>query len=199
MPARLVVLAAIAGLATVSPAAAAPEAFVRPRIDAALFTHEHTALLAPECGRIATWLARHAAATLTDRVLAGDAAAIEEGRRLLALALHLEPGNAAAVQTGLRWTDGKRPELPPPAENLRVFSDFLVSAAARTPTGSGTAVLERHALLGRFLVAIAADADPDNSGAVAAAERQARRGKGPPWRALVAGRLGTTPPQPARR
>ena len=199
MPTRLLLLAAVAGLAMAAPTAAAAEVFVRPRIDAALFTHEHTALLAPECGRIATWLSRHAAATLTDRVLAGDAAAIEDGRRLLALALHLEPGNPAAVQTGLRWTDGKRPAVPPPAENLRVFTDFLVSAAARTPSGSGTDVLERHALLSRFLVAVAADADPANATAVAAAERLARRGKGPPWRALLAGRLGTAPaPAPSR-
>jgi hypothetical protein len=164
----------------------AKRAFVRPNVPVARFTHEKTALLEPECERIASFLARYAAEKLTDEVLEGSAPALARGRLLLAVSLHLQPLNAPAVHCGLRWLDGKRPTLPPPGEDVRVFSNFLLSAAKRQADKPSPA---RDALA-RTLVRLAADIDPENEDAVYASELQDRAGKSPPLRELLDGTLG---------
>ena len=175
-----------------------PAPFPQPKIRLAIFTHELTALLQPECERIATWLARYAAASLSPAILSGNTDAAESARRLLTLALHLDPGNASVARAALRWNEGQSPDLPPADENLRVLTDFLVRAAERK--SSTPATTARQALLARFLIRIAADADPLNESAVHRSELNDRNGLGPPWRSLMAGRLGTPPPKtPARR
>jgi hypothetical protein len=168
--------------------AAEPERrkFVRPAVPVARFTPEKTALLEPECERIASFLARHAAENLTAGVLAGNAAAQTKGRLLLAVSLHLQPMNAGAVHCGLRWSDGKAPSLPPPADDLRIFSNFLLSAAQRQSGKPGPA----PETLARILVRLAADLDPENEDAVYASEIQDRDGKAPPLRELLEGTLG---------
>jgi len=160
--------------------------FVRPRVPVPLFTHEKTALLELECERIASFLARYAAERLTDDVLKGSAAAQARGRLLLAVSQHLQPMNPAAIHCGLRWLDGQRPALPPPGEDVRVFSGFLLSAAKRQSDKSAPA---REALA-RILVRLAADIDPENEDAIYASERQDRAGKSPPLRELLDGTLG---------
>jgi hypothetical protein len=60
-------------------------------------------------------------------------------------------------------------------------------AADRKAADPGAA--ERQALLARFLIRLAADADPENAEAVYRSERQDREGLGPPWKSLLAGRL----------
>ena len=175
-----------------------PAPFAQPKIRLAIFTHELTALLQPECERIATWLARYAATSLSTAILSGNTDAAESARRLLTLALHLDPGNASVARAALRWNEGQSPDLPPADENLRVLTDFLVRAAERK--SSTPATTARQALLARFLIRIAADADPLNESAVHRSELNDRNGLGPPWRSLMAGRLGTPPPKtPARR
>ena len=175
-----------------------PAPFPQPKIRLAIFTHELTALLQPECERIATWLARYAATSLSPAILSGNTDAAESARRLLTLALHLDPGNASVARAALRWNEGQSPDLPPADENLRVLTDFLVRAAERK--SSTPATTARQALLARFLIRIAADADPLNESAVHRSELNDRNGLGPPWRSLMAGRLGTPPPKtPARR
>jgi len=160
--------------------------FVRPNVPVARFTHEKTALLEPECERIASFLARYAAEKLTAGVLEGNAGAQTKGRLLLAVSLHLQPMNAAAVHCGLRWSDGQAPSLPPPADDLRIFSSFLLSAAKRQTGKPGPA----PEALARILVRLAADLDPENEDAVYASEIHDRDGKAPPLRELLDGTLG---------
>ena len=160
--------------------------FIRPWVPAALFTHEKTALLEPECERIASFLARHAAREYTAAVLRGDAAARTRGRLLLTISLHLQPLNAPAVHCGQRWADGHSPALPPPGDDLRVFSNFLLAAATRQ-AGKPTPARET---LTRVLIRLAADLDPENEAAILASELQDRAGKSPPLRELLDGTLG---------
>lgn len=162
--------------------------FAKPVVGLALFGHEETALLQVECERVAGWLARRAAVDLTLGVLGGSGEAVEQGRRMLALAMYLDPANALAARVADRWVDGKDPELAGPDENLRVFTDFLVRVSERKAANPGAA--GRQALLARFLVRLAADVDPGNEEAVYRSERQDREGQGPPWKSLLAGRLG---------
>jgi|GEM_PF-4826996 len=185
-------LAAVSAPAQEAPKKAPPagetgkRAFVRPYVPVARFTPEKTALLEPECERIATFLARYAAEKLTDDVLKGSTAARARGRLLLAVSQHLQPMNPSAVHCGLRWLDGQRPSLPPPGEPLRVFSNFLLSAAKRQANKPGPA---REALA-RILIRLAADIDPESDDAVYASEVQDRDGKAPPLRELLEGTLG---------
>ena len=157
--------------------------FARPRVPVALFTPEHTALLEPECERIATFLARYAARHCTPGVLQGEPGVVARGRLLLTVSLHLQPLNASATHCATRWLDGQAPALPPEEENLRVFSSFLLSAANREDTKQGKA----QALLSRVLRRLAADLDPGNEAAVLASEVQDRDGKAPPLRDLLSG------------
>jgi hypothetical protein len=183
--------AAAPGPAQEKPAAPAEPArgrtFVRPNVPVALFTPAKTALLEPECERIASFLARYAAEKYTAGVLRGDAAAMTGGRLLLAISQHLVPMNSAAVHCATRWMDRKEPSLPPPEENLQEFSGFLLSAAHRQadkPTPAREA-------LARVLTTLAADLDPENEDAVYASEIQDRDGKVPPMKELLGGTLGT--------
>ena len=161
-------------------------AFVRPVVPVALFTPEKTALLEPECERIATFLARYAAEKLTDDVLKGSAMARAKGRLLLTVSLHLQPMSPSAVHCGLRWLDGQRPSLPPPGEPLRVFTNFLLSAAKR----QGDKPAPAREALARVLIRLAADLDPENEDAIFASEMQDKEGKAPPLRELLDGTLG---------
>ncbi|HWB05953.1 MAG TPA: hypothetical protein VG796_23225 [Verrucomicrobiales bacterium] len=170
----------------VSPPAAQKRTFVRPNVPAALFTPEKTALLEPECERIASFLARYAAEKYTAGVLRGEATAVSQGRLFLTISLHLQPLNASAVHCTTRWIDGKEPSLPAPGDNLRVFSGFLLSAAKRQADKSTPA---REAL-GRILTRLAADLDPGNEDAVYASEIQDRDDKTPPLKELLSGTLG---------
>jgi len=160
-------------------------AFAKPKVPAALFTHEKTALLAPECERIASFLARHAAAESTAGILRGERKAMNEGRLLLTVSLHLAPLNAAAVRCADAWSEGKAPVLPPPGENLRLFSSFLLSAAQRQGGEANSA----RDQLARVLIRLAADLDPENEDAIYASELQDRAGKAPPLRELLEGTL----------
>ncbi len=160
--------------------------FVRPKVPAALFTHEKTALLEPECERIASFLARYAAREYTAAVLRADVPARSHARLLLTVSLHLKPLNAPAVHCGQRWADGQSPNLPPPGENLRVFSNFLLSAAMRQTDKPARA----REVLARILIRLAADLDPENEDAILASELQDRDGHSPPLRELLEGTLG---------
>ncbi len=160
--------------------------FIRPNVPAPLFTPEKTALLEPECERIAAFLSHYASREYTDAVLRGDAAARTRGRLLLTISLHLQPLNAPAVHCGQRWADGKSPSLPPPDDDLRVFSNFLLTAAARQADKPTPA----RETLARVLIRLAADLDPENEAAILASELQDRDGKAPPLRELLDGTLG---------
>jgi hypothetical protein len=159
--------------------------FTRPRVPVPLFTHEHTALLAPECTRIAVDLARRAARQCSEGVLRGDPAAVGQARLWLTVSLHLEPLNASAVHCITRWLDGQPPALAPAEENLRVFTGFLLAAAAREHAKEGS----HQPLLARVLRRLAADLDPRNEDAVLASELQDRDGLAPPLQALLRGTL----------
>ncbi len=160
-------------------------AFAKPKVPAALFTHEKTALLAPECERIASFLAKHAAERFTPGILRGDRAAMREGRLLLTVSLHLAPLNAAAVHCADAWSEGRAPRLPAAGENLRVFSGFMLRAAQRQEGEPGSA----REVLGRVLIRLAADLDPKNEDAIYASEMQDLAGKAPPLRELLDGTL----------
>ncbi len=155
--------------------------FIRPDIRDALFTHERTALLAIECERIANNIVRHAIARHSAGILRKEDASIREGRRLLALALHLHPANPAAIATGLAWLDGKEPFPLPEMETPAVFSAFLLAAASRQ---SAKAAPDRHPLPA-FLILLAADVDPANADAVYLAERMAATHNAPQWKLLL--------------
>ena len=175
------------GVAAGMKGAAEPHSFVRPKVPAALFTHEKTALLEPECERIASFLARYAAREYTAAVLRADAPARSRARLLLTVSLHLQPLNAPAVHCGQRWADGQPPNLPPPAEDLRVFTNVLLSAARRQTDKSSPA----RETLSRILIRLAADLDPENEDAILASELQDRNGQSPPLRELLEGSLGS--------
>lgn len=160
--------------------------FVRPKVPVSLFTHQQTALLEPECERIATFLARYAAEKYTEGVLRGDPEALGRGRLLLTVSRHLQAQNASAVHCATRWMDGKAPTLPPPGEDVGVFASFLLTAAQRQ---SDKATPAREALA-RILTRIAADLAPQNEDAVYASEAQDLAGKAPPLRELLDGTLG---------
>jgi hypothetical protein len=175
--------------------APARKTFVRPRVPEALFTPEKIALLQPECERIAVYLARRAAEKYTEGVLRGDAAAMTGGRLLLTVSLHLQPLNGSAVLCASRWMDGKAPSLPPPSEDPRGFSNFLLSAARRQAGNAGPA---REAL-GRILTFLAADLDPANEDAIYECEIQDRDHKAAPLKELLEGTLGRGWPEPSRK
>ncbi len=171
-------------------APAVPEAprtlrFAKPRVPVALFTPESTALLQPECDRIATRLARYAAHHCTAGVLRREPEAVARGRLLLTISLHLQPLNASATHCTLRWLDGKAPALAPEEEDLRLFSDFLCSVANREPAPNRPS----QELLARVLRRLAADLSPENEAAVLASELQDQDGKAPPFRELLEGSL----------
>ena len=170
------------------PAEAEPpvRAFVRPKVPVALFTHDKTALLEPECERIATFLARYAAEKYTAGVLRGEASARAQGRLLLTISQHLQPLNASAIHVGLHWLDGREPNLPPPGEDLHLFAAFLLSAAQRQADKPAPT----RETLARIFIRLAADLDPQNEDAVYASEHQDHDGKAPPLRELLAGTLG---------
>lgn len=157
--------------------------FTRPRVPEALFTPAHTALLEPECERIATYLARFAARHCTEGVLKGDPRTIGRARLLLTVSLHVQPLNASAVHCSTRWLDGKSPALPPEEDNLRVFSAFLLTIANREGIKAGAG----QDLLARVFRRLAADLDPENEAAVLASEVQDRDGKAPPLLNLING------------
>jgi hypothetical protein len=159
--------------------------FAKPRVPASLFTPDRTALLEPECERIATFLARYAARHCTAGVLRGEPEAVARGRLLLTVSLHLQPLNASAVHCTTRWLDGQQPALAPEEENTGVFSGFLLSAANRESARAG----DSQPLLARVLRRLAADFDPKNEDAVLASEVQDRDGKAPPFRELLDGTL----------
>lgn len=170
-----------------APANLAPEkrTFVRPKVPAALFTQEKTALLDIECERLATFLARYAAEKYTAAILRNDTGAMTQGRLLLTISLHLVPLNASAVHCADRWLEGSAPSLPPPGEDLRVLSGFLLTAALRQAGAPGTC----RDVLSRILIRLAADLDPENEDAIYTCELQDRDGKAPPLRELLEGTL----------
>lgn len=157
--------------------------FVKPRVPAALFTQQKTALLDVECERVASFLARYAAETYSAAVLRGEAKALTQGRLLLTVSLHLVPLNANAVHCADCWSEGRAPVLAPPGEDVRVFSNFLLTAAKRQGGAEGSP----RELLGRVFVRLAADLDPENEEAIYASELQDRAGKAPPLRELLEG------------
>lgn len=163
----------------------APEhrAFIKPKVPVPLFTPAKTALLEVECERIALFLARQAAEKYTAAVLRGEREAMSEGRLMLTISLHLMPLNASAVHCSDCWAEGKSPSLPPPGEDMRAFSSFLLMAAQRQGGEAGSA----RETLGRVLNRLAADYDPKNEDAVYASEMQDRAGKAPPLRELLEG------------
>jgi hypothetical protein len=177
----------LSGLILLSPLAAQEPArtvkFTKPRVPDALFTPGHTALLEPECARIATFLARYAARHCSAGVLRGEPETVARGRLLLTVSLHLQPLNPSAVHCSTRWLDGQEPALAPEEENLRVFTDFLLAAAARQPAKPAPG----QEMLARVLNRLAADFDPRNEAAVLASELQDRDGRTPPFRALLEG------------
>jgi len=158
--------------------------FIKPKVPVPLFTPAKTALLEVECERIAIFLAREAAEKYSPAVLRGEREAMSEGRLMLTISLHLMPLNASAVHCSDCWAEGKAPSLPPPGEDMRAFSSFLLMAAQRQAGGKAGSARE---VLGRVLMRLAADYDPKNEDAVYASEMQDRGGKAPPLRELLEG------------
>ncbi len=191
-----IVLAALLGTAgpgaadTPGGETAKPKPFIRPNVPESLFIPEKTALLQPECERIATFLARYAAEKYTAGVLKGDASAMTKGRLLLAISQHLQPMNGSAVHCASRWMDGKEPSLQAPTDDLRQFSNFLLSAARRQADKPGK---EREAL-GRVLIYLAAELYPANGEAIYACEIQDRDHKAAPLKEILNGTLGRERP-----
>ncbi len=134
-----------------------------PAVSEPLFAGDEIALIEVDRRKLATNLAAY---------VAGAAAAAEgtaglppeRARRLLGLALHLDPRNRAAFTVNFQLARGA---APPALE-----ADFSPATLAEVLAGKGGALRARggggNLMLAGFLIAAAAEIDPDNLAAARA-------------------------------
>lgn len=121
-------------------------------------------MLDAERDEYATNLAAYAA----NSIIEGGAslASVNQGRRILALALHLSPRNRQAVVTQFQLAKGILPE--------KAQGDYSPQVLARLLLTRGQLLLQQeegeNRTLGRFLIQLSAEIDPRNEDAVYASE-----------------------------
>lgn len=121
-------------------------------------------MLDTERDEYATNLAAYAA----NEIAANGAslASIGEGRRILALAMHLSPRNKQALVTQFQLSKGLIPEKAVGDYSPQVFARLLLSRGQlllQQPEGE-------NGMLARYLISLAAEIDPRNEDAVYASE-----------------------------
>lgn len=159
------------------------------------YAQDKIALLQPEAERLARHAAFLAAQQLSAGVLIQNAEAVARGRRLLALAFHLNPTQPAARMINDAWTDKRDPSMRPPEEDVPVIAAFALSAAERvravnTPQGEA---------LARCLIDWAVELDPHNESCIYAAEMELAAKRRAPWEQMARGEANPPPlPQPSQ-
>ena len=123
-------------------------------------------MLERERGEYATHLATHAANLVVEAK--ADAAALEQARRLIALALQLSPRNRKALVVNYQLRSGILPEATVGEYSAGVLARLLTSRADLLLREGGA----QNELLARAFIDLAARMDPRNEDAVFAAELQ---------------------------
>ena len=133
------------------------------QIKVSAFTRD-LVMLDAERDEYATHLAAYAAS-----MIATDGASmpsVRQGRRILALALHLSPRNKQAVVIQFQLAKGIVPE--------KVDGDYSPQVLARLLLTRGQLLLQQvegeNRILARYLIQLAAEIDPHNEDAVYASE-----------------------------
>lgn len=148
------------------------------QIKASAFSRD-LVMLDAERDEYATNLAAYAA----NSIVADGAsiASVNQGRRILALALHLSPRNRQAVVTQFQLAKGILPE--------KADGDYSPQVLARLLLTRGQLLLQQqegeNRILGRYLIQLSAEIDPRNEDAVYASEMNRLDTGVPDWTPLT--------------
>lgn len=133
------------------------------QIKGSIFSRE-LMMLDSERDEYATNLAAYAANTIAKE--GASMASVKQGRRILALALHLSPRNKQAIVTQFQLAKGIVPE--------KTDGDYSPQVLARLLLTRGQILLQQqegeNRNLARYLIQLAAEIDPRNEDAVYASE-----------------------------
>ncbi len=141
------------------------ERYKAPKVADAVFLHGVT-MLDSEKDEYAGNLSAYGVKTILDKPQ--SPVALEHGRRVLALALHLSPRNRKAVVANFQLSRGLLPKPQISDYSAKVFSRLLVTRGELLYEEGG----EKNVLLARAFVSLAAEMDPLNEDAVYKAEMQ---------------------------
>lgn len=149
-----------------------------PVVGAGVFT-DQLGMLDREREEYANNLAGYAA----NRIAAAKAtaASLNEGRRLVALALHLAPRNRKALVLSFQLSRGVVPEADPENFRPQVLAGLLFTRSQVLKEQGGA----ENLLLARVFTELAAEMDPKNDDAVYASELQRLDQGGVDWSALT--------------
>jgi len=136
-----------------------------PKIGSGLFTND-LGMLDREREEYATNLANFAATAIATGK--ASVASLEEGRRLLALALHISPRNRRALIINFQLGKGILPEPVQGDYSRDVFARLLLTRGQLLEKQGGA----QNLLLARTFIELAAEMDPKNEDAVYAGEVQ---------------------------
>lgn len=121
-------------------------------------------MLDAERDEYATNLAAYAANTIAAD--GASIASVKQGRRILALALHLSPRNKQAIVTQFQLAKGMLPD--------KTEGDYSPQVLARLLLTRGQLLLQQaegeNRMLARYLIQLSAEIDPRNGDAVYASE-----------------------------
>ena len=144
------------------------------QIKASVFSRD-LVMLDSERDEYATNLAAYAANTIA--IEGASIASVKQGRRVLALALHLSPRNKQAIVTQFQLTKGIVPE--------KTDGDYSPQVLARLLLTRGQLLLQQeegeNRALARYLIQLAAEIDPRNEDAVYASEMIRLDSGAPDW------------------
>ncbi|MCW1924317.1 hypothetical protein OKA05_17255 [Luteolibacter arcticus] len=172
----------VACLLSISVAGAADEKakfeWKPPAVGAGIFT-DQLGMLDREREEYANNLAGYA----SNRIAAAraSAASLNEGRRLVALALHLVPRNRKALVLSFQLSRGVVPEADPDNFRPDVLAGLLFTRAQVLKEQGGV----ENLLLAKIFTELAAEMDPKNDDAVYASELQRLDQGAVDWSALT--------------
>ena len=168
--------------ATFLHAAEAPKAFGwdPPKVPHSMFTPD-LGMLDTERDEYATNLASHAASLVATSKASPQSLA--DGRRMIALALHLSPRNKRAIVVNFQLSKGLMPEVSDSNYRPQVFARLLLSRGQLLEKQGG----EENKRLARLFVQLASSMDPKNEDAVYASEVHRLDHGTPDWSAVTDG------------
>ncbi len=142
-----------------------PFGWEMPKITKSLFSND-LGMLDPEREEYATNLAHFAASQITSSK--ATATSLTEGRRVLALALHLSPRNKRALVVNFQLSKNILPEVVQGSYSPQVLARLLLTRGELLEKQGGT----ENKQLARYFIRLAASMDPKNEDAVYASEIQ---------------------------
>lgn len=127
--------------------------------------------------------ATNLATVASNHIVAAKAspASLEDGRRMLALALQLSPRNRRAVVLNFQLSKGVLPETTESNYSPQVFARLILTRGQLLAKQGG----EENERLARYFIQIAAEMDPKNEEAVYASEMQRLDRGGLDWKGLT--------------